>query len=71
MIQSYSENCDYLKKRFNLPEIISLYDMVDAVVKYLKDEEEQKEVSKLTKEISNEKPKGKKRGRPRKKSNSN
>lgn len=69
MIQSYSENCDYLKKRFSLSETISLYNMIDVIVKYLKNEKEQEEVSKLTKEISNEKPKEKKRGRPRKKSN--
>ena len=55
MIESYSNNCDYLRKRFELHESINLYDMVSAVVKYLKEQdnlEELKQLEKTTKSTS-------------------
>ena len=65
MIQNYSDNCDYLRKRFELRNDINLYELVNIVTEYIKSQDEKEEISKLTKEISQEKPKEKKRGRPR------
>ena len=74
MIQSYSQDCDYLRKRFNLPDSVGIYEMVRKVVDYIQQKDAEEELKELTKVSEKPKPisKEKKRGRPRKKrSNSN
>ena len=67
MIGNYSQDCDYLRKRFKLSALTSLYEVVHTTTNYIRQMDEKQELAKASKEISKEK----KRGRPRKKSSSN
>ena len=69
-LQSYKSNCDYIRKKFELPESTSLYALVNKITEAYKDLEDKEEI----KSISIAEPtlkEEKKRGRPRKSGNSN
>lgn len=71
---NYSEDCDYLRNRFNLPETVNLYEMVNCVTNFIKTIDNKSEIEKLKQTVSeNAEPisKERKRGRPKKRPNSN
>ncbi|MCP3684360.1 MAG: hypothetical protein GY861_16910 [bacterium] len=69
MIQSYSQDCDYLRKKFNLPETVNLYELVRVTTAHIQQIDAEAELKELNKISEKPKPisKEKKRGRPRKK----
>ena len=80
MIQSYSDNCDYLRKRFKVSELASLYELVSVVTDYIRDldakeeaekaKEALKDLSELKTETISKEKKNVKRGRKQKSNSS-
>lgn len=82
MIQSYSENCDYLRNKFNLGIHVGLYEMIQIVTDFIKGIEDKEQIEQISNETKENKQtveesakesaepisitKEKKRGRPRK-----
>ena len=64
MIANYSEDCDYLRKRFELPDNTNLYQMINAVTEFIREQDNLNELEKLEKEQQStevEQPKRKKK----------
>jgi hypothetical protein len=36
MIAEYTKNCDFLRKKFKLPETTSIYELVNTVAQYIR-----------------------------------
>lgn len=77
-LSDYSENCDYLREKFKLDKSCSLYTMVNKAVEFIKDLDDENELSKLqdveveileqTQDKPEDKPKGKNKNVRRKSS---
>ncbi len=44
MLQNYSDDCDYLREKFDLPTSVTLYQMVNRVANHFRDERAQVEL---------------------------
>ena len=51
MKQSYSQDCDYLREKFQLPPETTLYTLIHKVTEHLQSQDEEKELVKLKEEI--------------------
>lgn len=67
-MNEFGKNCDYIRKRFNLGEDVSIYKLINAVTTYIKNIDDGVDVKTESVEVTEESQKEKKRGRPKKSS---
>ena len=65
-LEAYKENCEYIRKEFELNELSSLYQLVNKITEAYRTIKAQNELEKIKSTIVEPSKKGKKRGRPRK-----
>lgn len=51
MLQNYSNDCDYLRKKFKLRDDVSLYELVHVVTNFIRITDDEEELQKLKEEV--------------------